>query len=186
MKELKSYTPFKHPEFFQDLRKDIDEALLRHVGQERRLVGEHAPQAMILVTTKREAEDTAEALGEDATFIVSTKEGDANLKLFHSNQKKIAVVFGMLREGYDNACVTLVVFLRNVKSRVLFEQFCGRCIRMNRKLQISLRSVIGADQATGTVLTYNCYPHLKELWNEREKPVADDDPIDEVENNHDK
>ncbi|XP_035715543.1 uncharacterized protein LOC118438857 isoform X1 [Folsomia candida] len=173
------HKPFSGLEFFEALRADIEEALARHVGQERRLVKEDAPQAMILVTTQEEAIDTAEGLGPDATYVISTREGDENLKLFDEHKKKIVVVCGMLREGYDNARVTLVVFLRNCKSRVLFEQFCGRCIRMNRTLANALRSEKGTDKAIGTVLTYNCYPHLKVLWEERERAVADESANEE-------
>ncbi|OXA47210.1 uncharacterized protein LOC110855792 isoform X3 [Folsomia candida] len=170
------HKPFDDPDFFGDLRNDIDEALGRHVAQENRNVGEHSPQAMILVTTMKQAEETAEALGRDATFVISAAEGDANLKQFNKGDKKIAVVCGMLREGYDNSRVTLVVFIRNCGSRVLFEQFCGRCIRMNRNLANVTRSEMGKDKTIGTILSYQCYPGIKKFWEERDKPIADVEP----------
>ncbi|OXA49483.1 putative ATP-dependent helicase IRC3 [Folsomia candida] len=160
------------PKFLEQLGKDIAEILGKHEGQERR---EKSPQAMILVGDTYQAKDVANGLGECATYIIADKNRDKNLKDFTKGVKKIAVVCGMCREGYDNSNVTLVVFLRKCQSSVLFEQFCGRCIRMHRGL-------IGKnpDKTVATVLSYKHFEQSK-MWAAREKR-AEEDPVEEEEN----
>lgn len=106
-------------------------------------------------------------MGEDATYIISGKVGAKNLKEFTSQQKKVGVVCGLLLEGYDNANVTLAVILRKCQSRVLFEQFVGRCVRMHRESA-------GRDKSKGVILTYDYY-NQQPLWDVRDK-VAVVDP----------
>lgn len=158
-------------EFFIQLRKDIDEILANHFAQENR-----APihQAMILVRTKLEAALVAQNLGDDATFVISDKNADRCLQEFTAGRKKIVVVCGKLKEGYDNPKVSLVVILRKCGSRVLFEQFCGRCMRVNRSLTGKR-----IDKTVGIVLSYKHF-NQQEMWDQRLK-IPENHPVDEDE-----
>jgi len=163
------------PEFLEQLGNDIEEILNKHNSQERR---NPKHQAMVLVNTIAEAKMIAEGLGPAATVIVSDKDSKTTLTKFTKGEDntKIAVVCGMLREGYDNSNVSLVVFLRKCKSRVLFEQFCGRCVRMNRELTGK-----DPDKAVGTILSYQHF-RQSEMWAIRLKN-ADKDPEEEDDDN---
>lgn len=148
------------------LRGDIRTLLILHKAAEPRLEN---PQALVVVRKKAEAIDIAKKLGDDATFVISGREGKKNLDDFTKGRKKIAVVCNMLREGYDNPNITLCVILLNCQSRVFFQQFCGRCMRINRELT-------GArpDRTVGTVLSYAKFDQ-KKMWNDREY-LANVDP----------
>jgi superfamily II DNA or RNA helicase len=130
------------------------------------------PQAIIVVRTKKDAVKVAESLGPNATYIISGKDGKKNILKFTQGEKQIAVVCGMLREGYDNPNVTLCVILMHCQSRVFFEQFCGRCMRMNRTLTGK-----HPDKTKGTVLSYPQYQQEK-MWEAREY-IANEDPEEE-------
>lgn len=159
----------KDPAFLDQLHKDVKDILKKHRRQEPR---EKHPQAMILVATKVEAKAVAAGLGPTATFIIADNQMERNLSAFTKKEKTIAVVCGMLREGYDNSSVTLVVFLRKCKSSVLFEQFCGRRIRMHRLLTGK-----NPDKTVATVMSYTYFGQRK-MWEARERR-AEMDPEDE-------
>lgn len=191
-------------EFLSQVKHDIYEILDKHLAQETRAEDsfskeqKHQPQAMILVRTKIEAKEVAAQLGDEATFVVSEKSSKQNTEdfsegikellfyqIFHffkflyilfTGRKRIAVVCGMLKEGYDNSNVTLAVILRNCQSRVLFEQFVGRCMRMRRTLTGKQ-----VDKTTGIVLSYQHFKQRK-MWEKRlemasHSPVEDDDEL---------
>jgi type I site-specific restriction endonuclease len=160
------------PEFLTQLREDIDTQLAKHRAQEPR--GDRLPQAMILVNSVKECKKLAQGLGSDATYIVADKESIKNLENFTKGDKRIGIVCGMLREGYDNSNVTLVVILRKCRSRVLFEQISGRCMRIRRDLTGK-----AVDKAVGTVMSYD---HFEQgvMWDARLK-MAEEDPIDDDE-----
>jgi len=149
------------PEFYAKLKCDISDILNKQKQQEPRMNGKQ--QALILVKGIPECEQVANGLGDKATFIIAGAKGDRNLEKFTKSPEtcNIGVICKRLLEGYDNANVTLCVVLRNMKARATFEQFVGRCSRINRELQSVTRGQ--CDRTQGILLSYTRYAQ-KRMW----------------------
>ncbi|CAL8128924.1 unnamed protein product [Orchesella dallaii] len=85
----------------------------------------------------------------------------------------------LLNEGYDNNSVTVCVILRKVGSRILFEQFIGRAMRMKK-----FNDGEGPDRSLAMVLSYKEFKQSK-LWDERNQLAVEDPEDDEEEEDDD-
>lgn len=93
-------------------------------------------QAMIITSTKHKADVCAAYInnnrdGNIAESFYAEKQNTNVKDRFDRGEIKILVVCGSLIEGYDNKNISVVGIIRNIqpKSKVLFTQFVGRCIR---------------------------------------------------------
>ncbi|CAL8128964.1 unnamed protein product [Orchesella dallaii] len=162
----------------ENLANDIEELLNDNARREPRIT-KH--QAIVLVPRQDEADRIATELNDamnSSTFAVSivsnTKKEDKEkrIKDFGDGRYQVAVNCMLLNEGYDNNSVSVCVILRNVGSRILFEQFIGRAMRMKK-----FGEGEQPDQSVATILSYKEFKQRK-LWTERNK-LAKKDPVDE-------
>jgi len=161
--------------FCGSLHKYIQDNLKEHNEQEKTI--KH--QAMVLVRLTSEATDLACSLNkisENASFacaIIGDRNGDDKTRRFREGDFKVAIVCKKLLEGFDNSNVSICVIIRNVRSRVLFNQFVGRCLR------ISDFPDKHSDEVVAQIMSFQKYEQST-LWNNRDS-LAEEDPKDERE-----
>jgi superfamily II DNA or RNA helicase len=144
---------------------------------------------MILVQLRDEATSLAHSLnqitGNDlfACAIVGGRNGDENTRRFRDGDYNVAIVCKKLLEGFDNSNVSICVIIRNVRSRVLFNQFVGRCVRMSELLDGRV------DTVNAEVISFQRF-NQRVMWDSRDllatedpveeaDPVEDEDPVEE-------
>lgn len=92
-------------------------------------------QGMILCRSKEQAKKVRDEINRvhgpevAGCYVNGVPGSDAAFKAFQAGRSQILVTCGKACEGYDNKRVSVVGILRNVRSRVLFNQFVGRCVR---------------------------------------------------------
>lgn len=168
--------------------QDLCELLAQQARSEPRFVH----QAMVIVRTTNEATSVAEELNRSngnatgnnyAVAIFGNKKATGEqIEEFTNGKYRIAVVCNLLNEGYNNPNVSVCVIRRKISSRILFEQFIGRCMRINLSIaDVAIKPEAGvepprsrADRTVGKVLTYKQYDQ-KKLWDTR-RHVAEADP----------
>ncbi|CAF0863255.1 unnamed protein product [Adineta steineri] len=131
-------------------------------------------QAMVLTKDKEEAKQFTKQLKLTAkqdiaeSYTGDTKSPDSILQKFENAQIRVLVVCGKLLEGYDRKQISVCAIVRRVapKSKVLFTQFVGRCLR---KVRLD-------DPVDGRILSHVYYQQQKNYNNLNE--VAEDDPDD--------
>ena len=94
--------------------------------------------ADLVVAKLKEAFEARYGSVEDAAVVKITAEADRPLKLIRrlKNERlpSVAVTVDLLSTGIDVPAVTNIVFLRRVRSRILYEQMLGRATRLCRDL----------------------------------------------------
>lgn len=132
-------------------------------------------QALILVRLTDEAKILAETLNEfEKNFAVAIYSSEAvgeNIKAFTNGTFRVGIVCGMLLEGYDNNKVSLCIILRKVGSKILFNQFVGRCLRM------ATFEGQEKDRTKAKVLSFKAFGQQK-MW-EQMNEIANEDPRDD-------
>lgn len=157
--------------FVLRLRKEIEMLLRRHDNDEPRI--KH--QALILVRLTDEAHSLATNLNEledkFAVAISSSKHTEENISAFTSGTYRVGIVCAMLREGYDNNKVSVCIILRKVGSKVVFNQFVGRCLRM------TTFDGHQYDRTAADVLSFEAF-NQRQMWNQMDQ-LAEEDPQDD-------
>lgn len=149
----------------------IEILLQRHDNDEPRI--KH--QALILVRLTDEANSLAANLNqlEDrfAVAISSSKHTEEKIAAFTRGTYRVGIVCGMLLEGYDNNKVSVCIILRKVGSKVVFNQFVGRCLRMTTFAGHE------CDRTKADVLSFELF-NQRQMWNQMDQ-LAEEDPQDD-------
>lgn len=156
----------------KNLLQDIQEIL----SDNKKLEPRFEPQAMVLVFRKKEAFQMAQEMNhktKNKNFAVAvTSDRPEALEEFTKGSFRVAITCGIAKEGYDNSnVVACVIHRRIVTSRILFQQFVGRCNRINTGLGGE-----PTDRSIGVVRSYKVFG-AKILWENMNK-LAAEDPVE--------
>lgn len=151
----------------EDFNRTVLEEIVRDIDPEDPMQG----KTLIFAVNDRHADlivkilkDYYTALGvpEEAVMKITHKTGnprqvqDAVKRFKNERWPNIAVTVDLLSTGIDVPEITAVVFLRRVKSRILFEQMLGRATRLCQKIHkthFDIYDAVGVYESLEDVIT---------------------------------